>query len=96
MKTTNIAFKNYFDETTQKFENIEISGCLVANNGSPNASRPQIVIHLPKNDSHDVDGSFVDYDGKEYHIIGTTAKQMDENTPTPWNRYCIGETIKAL
>lgn len=94
MKTTTVKFKNH--PTPYGFEDIEISDCLIANNGSPNASRPQILIHLPKTDNHDVDNSFVDYDGHWWHVIGTTARQMDSNTPTLWNRYAIAERIKYL
>ena len=54
------------------------------------------MIHLPKADSSVVDGGFVDYEGESYHVVGTTAKQMDANTPTKWNRYAIAERIKAL
>lgn len=95
MITRTVIFKNHVT-ATGGFENITIDGCLVANNGSPNASRPQILIHLPKNDSHDVDGSFVTYAGHDYFVTGTTAAQMDENTPTQWNRYAVAERIRAL
>lgn len=90
-----ITFKNHVTPTGG-FENITIADCLVANNGTPNASRPQILIHLPKTDTHNVDGSFVEYDGYDYFVTGTTAKQMDENTPTRWNRYAVAERIRAL
>ena len=91
---TNVTFKNR--PTATGLETITISDCLIANNGSPNADRPQILIHLPKTDSHEVDGSFVDYEGFEWHVIGTTVPQMDGNTPTRWNRYAIAERIIAL
>ena len=94
MKTTKVKFKNR--PTDGGVETVEVSGCLVANNGSPNVSRPQILIHLPKAFKGEVDGSFVDYDGEEYHVVGTTAADMDENTPTKWDRYAIAERIIAL
>ena len=89
-----VTFKNH--PTTDGFETFTISDCLVANNGSPNAARPQILIHIPKTDNHDVNNSFVDYEGYEWHVIGTTVPQMDGNTPTRWNRYAIAERIIAL
>ena len=89
-----ITFKNH--PTTNGLETFVIEDCLVANNGTPNAARPQILIHLPKTDEHDVDGSFVSYEGHEWHVIGTTVQQMDGNTPTRWNRYAIAERIIAL
>lgn len=91
---TTITFKNH--PTPNGLKTFAIEDCLVANNGSPNAPRPQILIHLPKTDSHDVNGSFVDYEGYEWHIVGTTVAQMDGNTPTRWNRYAIAERIIAL
>lgn len=94
MKTLSVTFKN--KPTSAGLETFTINDCMVANNGSPNTSRPQILIHLPKTDSHVVDGAFVSYDGHDYHVIGTTAAQMDENTPTKWNRYAIAERIIAL
>ena len=90
----NITFKNH--PTEDGFETFTIKDCLIANNGSPNASRPQIIIHLPKTDKHNVEGSFVSYDGYEYHVVGVTVPQMDNNTPTRWNRYAIAERIIAL
>lgn len=94
MISIDVEFKNH--PTAEGFETFTISDCLIANNGTPNVSRPQILIHLPKTDEHEVDGSFVSYDGKEYHVIGTTVPQMDGNTPTRWNRYAIAERIIAL
>ena len=94
MKRISVTFKNH--RTPSGLETFTIEGCMVANNGSPNSPRPQILIHLPKIDEHDVDGSFVNYDGHDWHVIGTTAAQMAENTPTDWNRYAIAERIIAL
>lgn len=91
---TTVTFKNR--PTVDGLETFSIDDCLIANNSTPNASRPQILIHLPKTDSHDVDGSFVDYEGYDWHVIGTTVAQMDGNTPTRWNRYAIAERIIAL
>ena len=89
-----VTFKNH--PTTQGFETFTIDDCLIANNNSPNASRPQILIHIPKTDNHAVNGAFVSYEGHDWHIVGTTVAQMDGNTPTRWNRYAIAERIRAL
>lgn len=91
---TTVIFKNR--PTVNGLETFSIDDCLIANNSTPNASRPQILIHLPKTDNHDVDGSFVNYEGYDWHVIGTTVAQMDGNTPTRWNRYAIAERIIAL
>lgn len=91
---TSVTFKNR--PTTTGLETFTIDDCLIANNGSPNSPRPQILIHLPKTDEHIVDGAFVGYEGYEWHVIGTTVPQMDSNTPTRWNRYAIAERIIAL
>lgn len=91
---TSVTFKNH--PTNNGLETFTISDCLVANNGTPNATRPQILIHLPKTDNHDVVGSFVSYEGHDWHVVGTTVPQMDSNTPTRWNRYAIAERIIAL
>ena len=91
---TTVTFKNR--PTEDGLETFSIADCLIANNGTPNSPRPQILIHLPKADDHAVDGAFVSYDGFDWHVIGTTVKQMDDNTPTRWNRYAIAERIIAL
>lgn len=89
-----VTFKNY--PTDSGLETFTIDDCLIANNGSPNAPRPQILIHIPKTDDRDVNNSFVSYEGYDWHVIGTTVAQMDGNTPTRWNRYAIAERIIAL
>lgn len=95
MRAISVTFKNkpMPDGTTDTFT---IDGCLVANSGAPTDIRPRIQIHLPKTDSRDVNGAFVEYGGHNYHVVGTTAAQMDENTPTTWNRYAIAERIRVL
>ena len=95
MRTTTVIFKNH-PTPTGGLENITMKGCAIANNGSPNVMRPQILIHLPKLDPRDVTGAFVNYDGHDWHVIGIAAPQMDENTPTTFNRYAIAERIRAL
>ena len=89
-----VEFKNH--PTVDGLETFTIDDCLVANNGTPNAARPQILIHIPKTSERDVNGAFVSYEGYEWHVIGTTVAQMDGNTPTRWNRYAIAERIIAL
>lgn len=95
MVTIEIEFKNHPTESGT-LETFTISDCLIANNGSPTAQRPQILIHLPKTDDHDVNGAFVSYAGHDWHVIGTTVPQMEQNTPTRWNRYAIAERIRVL
>ena len=95
LETMSVTFKNRPTEDGG-VETFTVAGCMVANNGSPTSARPQILIHLPKKDSHEVDGSFVEYDGHTWHVIGTTARQMDGNTPSAWNRYAIAERIRML
>lgn len=95
MKAIPLTFKNK-PKPDGTLETFTVEGCLVANNGSPTASRPMIQIHLPKTDFHDVNGAFVEYAGHDYHVVDTTAVQMDSNTPTPWNRYAIAERIRML
>lgn len=95
MKGIKVQFKNRPTEDG-KFETFTIDDCLVANNGSPNATRPQVLIHLPKTDSHVVDGAWVNHNGFSWHVVGTTTPQMNENTPTRWNRYAIAERVKYL
>lgn len=89
-----VTFKNR--PTVTGLETFTIDDCLIANNTTPNASRPQILIHLPKTDKRAVDGAFVSFEGHDWHVIGTTTTQMNENTPTRWDRYAIAERIKAL
>lgn len=95
MKSIPVTFKNKPtpDGTVETFT---IDSCLVANTDSPTARRPQIQIHLPKTDDRDVNGAFVEYAGHDYHVVDTTVAQMDQNTPTPWNRYAIAERIRML
>jgi hypothetical protein len=94
MTGISVTFKNIPRETG--FETVTVADCLVANNGSPQASRPQILIHLPKADETDVVGGWVEYEGHDYYVAGVTVPQMDRNTPTRWNRYAIAERIRAL
>lgn len=89
-----VTFKNH--PTVNGLETFTIDDCLIANNGSPNAPRPQILIHIPKADKHDVNNAFVSYEGYDWHVVGTTVAQMDGNTPTRWNRYAVAERIIAL
>lgn len=95
MRVMDVIFRNIPRENGT-FQNVTISDCLIANNGTPNASRPQILIHLPKTSQDDVDGGWVLYEGFEWHVVGVTIKQMDGNTPTRWNRYAIAERIRKL
>lgn len=89
-----MTFKN--KPTTTGFETFTIADCTIGHYGSAQASRPQIVINLPKADNRDVTDSFVKYEGEDYHVIGVAAVSMEGNTPTRWNRYAIAERIRAL
>ncbi len=95
MKSIPITFKNKPLPNGSTITFI-MQDCLIASSGSPTAERPQITIHLPKTDLRDVNGSFVEYDGYVWHVRGTTAAQMDDNTPSRWNRYAIAERIRML
>lgn len=95
MKAIPVTFKN-IPMPDGTISTVTIEGCLIANTGLPSTDRPKIQIHLPKADSHDVDGGFVEYGGRRYHVIGTTAAQMNDNTPTRFNRYAIAEAIRML
>lgn len=55
-----IEFKN--KPTENGLVNIKIKNCVVAPSGSPNSPRPQIMIHLPKESTENVDGAWVEYD----------------------------------
>lgn len=92
MNGLKIDFKNRPNEDGT-VSNISIKDCLIAQNGSPTTSRPQVLVHLPKADKSNVEGAWFDYDGSTYHVIGITAPSMADNTPTRWNRYCIAEKI---
>lgn len=91
MRTTIVKFKNRPNEDGTITPLIIVRGCLVANNGSPTADRPMILIHLPRTFTEDVVGAWVDYDGHSFHVIGVSNRQMDTNTPTDWDRYAIAE-----
>lgn len=95
MKGMTVEFRNHPDGKGG-VETFSVADCLIANNGSPNSARPQILIHLPRAEQRSVDGAWVNYQGHSWHVIGTTTAQMDENTPTRWNRYAIAERIKML
>lgn len=96
--------KSLFNTTTIKFINrpnpdgtvtseIEVPGCLIAQNGTPTAERPQVLIHLPKTFKDSVDGSWVKVEGNDYHVVGTKIAEMESNIPTPFNRYVIAERV---
>lgn len=93
MKGITLTFKNRPNASGDMLTNHTIKDCLVAQNGSPTTLRPQIIIHLPKNDSTDVSGAWITYEGSTYHVIGSTAPGIAENVPTRWNRYVVAEKI---
>ncbi len=73
--------------------NFSIDDCLISSNGSPTTLRPQVIVHLPKTSTQNVNDAWFKWDGETYHIIGTTPKGIDENVPTRWNRYFIAEKL---
>lgn len=95
MKTTTVIFRNKPEEDGTVTPEIKVAGCLIAQNGTPTARRPQILIHLPKTFKGDVENAWVNHEGHSYHIIGVSTKfePMDPNVPTDWNRYAIAERI---
>lgn len=95
MKTTTVIFKNKPEADGTVTREISVPGCLIAQNGTPTATRPQILIHLPKKFKGDVSNAWVDYEDHGYHVIGVSTKfePMDPNVPTDWNRYAIAERI---
>lgn len=95
MITTTIEFVNRPNPDGTITEQIKVAGCLIAQNGSPTGLRPEIIVHLPRTFTEEVNGSWINLEDHSYHVIGTTVqtKPMDANKPTPWNRYCIAERI---
>lgn len=95
INTTTITFLNRPNPDGTITQKVEVAGCLIAQNGSPTGTRPEILIHLPRTFKEDVDGAWVNLENHSYHVIGTTirAESMDANKPTQWSRYCIAERI---
>lgn len=93
MKGIEINFMNRPNSDGTITKSIVIADCLIAQSGSPTIRKPQVTVHLPKASQERVDGAWFSYDGNMYHVIGTTAKSMDDNTPTRWNRYAIAERV---
>lgn len=95
MKTTTVIFRNKPEADGTVTSEIAVPGCVIAQNGTPTAQRPQILIHLPKKFKGDVDDSWVNHEDHSYHVIGVSTKyeEMDPNVPTSWNRYAIAERI---
>lgn len=95
MKTTTIDFINRPNPDGSVTEKISVTGCLIAQNGSPTARRPEILIHLPRTFTDSVEDAWVNLEGHSYHVIGTSVKveSMEKNKPTPWDRYVIAERI---
>lgn len=91
--TTTIIFFNRPNADGTVTEQIVANGCLIAQNGSPTALRPQVLIHLPKSFVEKVDGAWVKIEGNDYHVIGTKIREMEANTPTAFNRYAIAEQV---
>ena len=93
-------FNNPIYETSQ----FTVDGCLIAPITEPldrveTAALDRDVaivrLHLPKADAADVHDCTVEYEGRKWRIVGRPVKFMDENTPTPWNRYVRAEEING-
>lgn len=90
MKGINLVFRNRPNEdgTVSTFT---VNDCMVAPKGSPDDRRKKLTIHLPKSNSVDVDGAWINYGGDDYHVVGVSSPLIEENTPGRWNRYAIAE-----
>ena len=95
INTTTVEFINRPNPNGTITKSTKVAGCLIAQNGSPTGARPEILVHLPRTFTEEVNGAWINLEGHSYHVIGTTiqAKPMEGNQPTPWNRYCIAERI---
>lgn len=95
MKGIDIKFKNRpnIDGTVSNFT---INDCLIAQNGAPGSTNPQVTVHLPKNSTESVEQAWFDYEGYTYHVEGTTISGIAENVPSRWNRYCTARRFSML
>lgn len=92
MTGVEVQFKNKPNDDGTLSDHI-IADCLIAQNGSPTGTRPQIIVHIPKSDETDVQDSWINYRGGSYHVIGATVPGIQQNIPTRWNRYVVAEKI---
>jgi hypothetical protein len=93
MKGITIQFKNKPNEQGDMLTNHKIHNCLIAQSGGPAVARPQVIVHLPKDDPTNVEGAWFQYESNTYHVIGETVAGIEENVPTRWNRYVVAEKI---
>jgi len=93
-----------FNNPTYTTQNIAVPGCLIAPITEPTSAREQqaieqskdqIRIHIPKSYTGDVSNSDIVYGGKTFHLDSDSVSFMNENTPTPWNRYIRAESVNA-
>lgn len=89
-----VKFKNH-QKPDGTFETFTVEDCLVGQYGSPQSSKQQIEIHLPKTCDKDVNYSWAEYRGEDWYVKGTTVKQIESNTPTRWDRYAIAERVET-
>lgn len=89
-----LTFKNH-PKPDGTFETFEVKDCLVGQYGSPQSSKAMIQIHLPKTFDKEVNHSWVEYQGTDWYVKGTTIRQIKENTPGRWDRYAIAEAVKT-
>lgn len=85
-------------------DTFEIDGCLIAPITEPldrveSAALDRDVaivrIHLPKTSIADVSNCTTPYGGQIWRIVGKPVAFMNENTPTPWNRYVRAEAVNG-
>lgn len=89
-----------FGNQTMTVEDITVDNCLIAPITEPTNAREeqamhqgkiQVRIHLPKDFTGDVSSSYVEWDGKTFHLDSDSVIFMNENCPTKWNRYFRAE-----
>lgn len=52
----------------------------------PNGDRVDIVFHFPKTYKRSLRGTFIEYNGVRYSVLGDPQPYLDNLTPLDWNR----------
>jgi len=111
MKGTTLTFaqnvetsKDSMNNPVYEVVNIEVANCLIAPIIEPSSareqqsmeqSRDQVRVHIPKAHTGDLSNSAITYNGKVFTLDSDSVVFMNENTPTPWNRYFRAESING-
>lgn len=91
-----------FGNAIESTQTIAVPGCLIAPITEPTNHREQqaleqgkdqVRIHLPKTFAGDLGDSDVEWGGKTFHLDSSSVQFMNENCPTPWNRYFRAEAM---